>query len=133
MLATIHPFSVFEHKLSFLYLSFRSVFTLVLFALELEIFLNLNFKIFEEKMIRKRTKVKFRKFQLFAIQVNEISKLLYDVLSCNPNLPTVGQDRDPRTENPALIDKNSVSGTLNKNQSIQVRPTMEPHTIATLE
>ena len=42
-----NPWSVFEHKLSFLYLSFRTVFTLVLFALE--IFLNLNFKIFEEK------------------------------------------------------------------------------------
>ena len=46
---TFYPTSVFEHKLSFFYLSLRLVFTLVLFALELEIFLNLNFKLFEEK------------------------------------------------------------------------------------
>ena len=44
-----------------------------------------------------RTKVKFRNFQLFAIQVNEISKLLCGVLYSNPNLPIVGQEWDPRT------------------------------------
>ena len=34
---------------------------------------------------------------MFAIQVNEISKLLCDVLYSNPNLPIVGQEWDPRT------------------------------------